>query len=90
MEKDIKSEYQKTLEQLNTVSDSFCLAKWFQVTLHLQNGQNHSCHHPNTHQATNVELERTPSALHNTQFKKVMRKMMLTGLGTRVRILLEN
>jgi pyruvate-formate lyase-activating enzyme len=80
MEKDIKSEYQKTLEKLNSVSDSFCLAKWFQVTLHLQNGQNHSCHHPNTHQATKVELERTPSALHNTQFKKVMRKMMLTGV----------
>jgi organic radical activating enzyme len=80
MEHDVKAEFQQTKDKLNTISDSFCLAKWFQVTLHLQNGQNHSCHHPNTHQATKEELEKTPSALHNTIFKKTMRKMMLNGI----------
>ncbi len=80
MKKDIIDQYKETKENLNLVSDSFCLAKWFQVTLHLQNGQNHSCHHPNTHQATMEELKATPSALHNTKFKKIMRKMMLNGV----------
>ena len=40
---------QETKQQLDTVSDSFCAAKWTQVTLHLQNGHTHSCHHPKTH-----------------------------------------
>ena len=81
MEKDsIITEYLNTKEKLNSVSDSFCLAKWFQVTLHLQNGQNHSCHHPNTHQATMEELQKSPDTLHNTKFKKNIRKMMLNGV----------
>lgn len=77
---DIKNQYTKTKEKLDTVSPSFCLAKWFQVTLHLQNGHNHSCHHPNTHQTSLDELEKNPSALHNTIFKKKIRALMLEGV----------
>jgi organic radical activating enzyme len=72
----------KTIEvrdELNAVSPSFCLAKWLQVTVHLQNGQTHSCHHPMTHKVPVSELEKDPSALHNTNYKKTQRKMMLEG-----------
>jgi organic radical activating enzyme len=69
-----------TRKRLDAVSPSFCLAKWLQVTLHLQNGHNHSCHHPGTHQTPLDELGRDPSALHNTSFKKRLRRDMLTGV----------
>jgi len=73
-------ENQKRLkEELNNVSPSFCLAKWNQVTIHLQNGTNHSCHHPAPHQIPYDELRGSPSALHNTRFKKQQRKLMLNG-----------
>ena len=68
-----------TKEKLDTVSKSFCLAKWYQVTVHLQNGHTHSCHHPGTHKVPIAELKTNPSALHNTQFKKNRRKEMLEG-----------
>ncbi|MBC7538030.1 MAG: twitch domain-containing radical SAM protein [Bacteriovorax sp.] len=81
MEKeDLKKQYSDTKEKLDTVSPSFCLAKWFQVTLHLQNGHNHSCHHPNTHQTNLDELAKNPAALHNTIFKKKIRSLMLEGV----------
>jgi len=38
--------YVETKEQLDSVGKGFCLAKWTQVTLQLQTGHNHSCHHP--------------------------------------------
>lgn len=65
--------------ELNRISPSFCAAKWKQVTLHLQNGLNHSCHHPDTHKADVRELKANPSALHNTKFKKEQREQMLNG-----------
>jgi organic radical activating enzyme len=66
-------------DAINAVSPSFCIAKWKQVTLHLQTGHNHSCHHPNTHKIPLAELVSNPSALHNTNFKKEQRKLMLEG-----------
>lgn len=69
----------KIKQTLNDVSPSFCAAKWTQVTIHLQMGQTHSCHHPNTHLVPLSELKNNPSALHNTKFKKSLRKMMLEG-----------
>lgn len=70
---------QITKDKLDKVSPSFCLAKWLQVTLHLQNGFNHSCHHPNLHQTSKESLAKDPSALHNTPYKKELRAMMLKG-----------
>jgi len=66
--------------KLNEVSPSFCLAKWLQVTVHLQTGQTHSCHHPSTHKIPLSEIQNNPSALHNTAFKKKQRKLMLEGV----------
>lgn len=71
------------LREAKTVLDrtgpGMCLAKWLQVTLHLQNGHTHSCHHPNTHKIPLDEIAQDPSALHNTKFKKSQRKLMMTG-----------
>ena len=66
-------------DELNKVGDGFCLAKWNQVSILLQTGQTHSCHHPRPHVVPLAELDRNPSALHNTQFKKLQRKTMLSG-----------
>jgi len=65
--------------KLNETGVGFCLAKWTQVTMHLQLGHTHSCHHPRTHQISAKEISRNPSALHNTQYKKRRRKEMLEG-----------
>lgn len=79
-----KREYQvhlqSTRDAINEVSPSFCVAKWKQVTMHLQNGHTHSCHHPITHHIPLDEIRRNPTALHNTEFKKKQRKLMLEGV----------
>jgi len=64
---------------INKVSCSFCTAKWLQTTLLLQNGYNHSCHHPAPHKIPLEEIEADPSALHNSKFKKEQRAKMLKG-----------
>jgi len=66
-------------EAINNVSCSFCTAKWLQTTLMLQNGYNHSCHHPAPHKIPLEEIEADPAALHNSQFKKAQRAKMLKG-----------
>jgi len=66
-------------EKINSVSPSFCTAKWLQTTLYLQNGYNHSCHHPSPHKIPVKEVEKNPAALHNSKFKKAQRKKMLNG-----------
>ena len=67
-------------DKLNSVGHGMCLAKWTQVTMHLQLGHTHSCHHPKTHTISPSEIKRNPSALHNTNFKKRKRKEMLEGI----------
>jgi hypothetical protein len=66
-------------KELNDVSPSFCVAKWKQVTLHLQTGKTHSCHHPTPHKIPIDEIKIDVSALHNTSYKKEQRKKMLIG-----------
>jgi len=72
-----KSEAMK--EKLNLTSSSFCMAKWFMVSLHLPQGKTHSCYHPPAHKIPLEELEKNPGALHNTIEKKNERKLMLQG-----------
>lgn len=67
------------LEGLNKVSPSFCLAKWFNVSLHIPTGRTQSCYHPRTHKVPLEELAADPGALHNTKYKKEQRKKMLMG-----------
>ena len=59
-------DFRNTKNKLDSVGCGFCLAKWTQVTLQMQTGHNHSCHHPRTHKIPVSEIQRNPSALHNT------------------------
>lgn len=68
-----------TKAKLDEVSPSFCLAKWLQVTIHLHNGQTHSCHHPTPHHIPIEEIQKDPSALHNTKHKMQQQQLMLDG-----------
>ena len=76
----VRQLFETTEQKLKTISPSMCLAKWTQVTLHLGTGTTHSCHHPAPHSIPLVELQRSPNALHNTQFKKEQRQLMLQGI----------
>ena len=64
----------KLRKELDNVGSGFCLAKWNQVSILLQTGQTHSCHHPSPHVVPLHEIENNPSALHNSEFKKLQRK----------------
>ena len=76
-------QYMDSLEEkrkvINSVSPSFCSAKWLQTTLYLQTGYNHSCHHPSPHKIPEDEVKANPAALHNSLFKKEQRTKMLKG-----------
>lgn len=65
---------------LDPVSGSFCVAKWRNATIWLADGMTASCHLPPAHLIDRVEIIDNPSAIHNTQHKKEMRKLMLDGV----------
>ncbi len=66
-------------ERLNSYSPSLCLAKWLQLSVHLTTGRTQSCYHPPTHKIPLKEIEKHPSALHNTAYKGEQRRLMLNG-----------
>ena len=66
-------------QQLDTKSDSFCAAKWYNATIWLGSGQTTSCHHPPAHHVTEKEVIINPAALHNTRQKRDDRAKMLAG-----------
>lgn len=74
---DNRKHYVKNM--LDKIGAGMCLAKWTQSTIHLGVGHTHSCHHPRTHIIPIEEIKKTPSALHNTEYKKLIRKEMLEG-----------
>lgn len=67
------------LQELNKVSKSMCLAKWYNSTINLNTGQTQSCYHPAPTQISKVALSSDPSALHNTEHKRKQRNKMLKG-----------
>lgn len=71
--------FEERVKKIKEINPSFCLAKWLQVTIDLQKGMTHSCHHPKRHTIPLEEIKTNPSALHNTNYKKEMRKLMLEG-----------
>jgi len=79
MSKSYLDKVKNTRDQLNEVGPGFCAMKWLNETLYLQTGDNHSCYHPRPHHVPLDELAKDPSALHNTEFKKQQRKIMLEG-----------
>lgn len=64
---------------LDSKSKSFCGAKWYNATTWLGSGTTASCHHPPAHKIPLVEVEANPTAIHNTEHKKEMRRMMQKG-----------
>jgi len=66
-------------QELNKISNSFCLAKWFNVSIHIPTGRTHSCYHPRSHAIPLEEIKIDVSALHNTKYKKGQRQLMLSG-----------
>jgi organic radical activating enzyme len=74
----VKSKFLHSAENMqNSLGPALCLAKWQQVSLHLATGMNNSCYHPPLHRINVEDIQRNPSALHNTEHKKQQRKLML-------------
>lgn len=69
----------KAAKKLDSISPSFCLAKWLSSTIHFHLGKTHSCHLPPHHQIPLKEIKKAPSALHNTKEKIKQRKLMMKG-----------
>lgn len=67
------------MDYINTVSPSFCLAKWYNATIWLGSGMTTSCHHPPAHKVQEQVIHFNPKALHNTDQKKDDRTKMLKG-----------
>ena len=67
-------------KHLNSISTSFCAAKWFNASIQLGSGYTGSCHLPLPHLIDATQVKNNPSAIHNTDHKKQMRKMMLEGI----------
>lgn len=72
---------------IDSISPSFCAAKWYNATIWLNNGTTASCHHPPAHRIIDQEngesfddLKKNPSMIHNTSYKKLVRKQMLDGV----------
>ena len=65
---------------INTLSKSFCGAKWYNATIWLGNGTTTSCHHPPAHKIPLEEVALSYKALHNTTYKKAVRKQMMDGV----------
>ena len=64
---------------MNSISPTFCMAKWHHTTIYLQTGETHSCYHPTPHKIPLDGLEENPSLLHNTPQKKSERLQMIHG-----------
>ena len=67
-------------EVLDTLSASFCAAKWYNATIWLGSGMTTSCHHPPAHLVDKDKVTTNPRLLHNTPQKKAERAAMQGGL----------
>jgi organic radical activating enzyme len=64
---------------LDTLSESFCAAKWYNATIWLGSGMSTSCHHPPAHLVDIDRVQTNPRLLHNTPQKKADRALMQKG-----------
>lgn len=70
-------EYRK--RAVDSISPTMCGAKWYNATIWLGSGNTTSCHHPPSHKIPLTELKASYKALHNTEYKKLVREQMLRG-----------
>lgn len=66
-------------DTLDALSPSFCGAKWYDSTIWLNSGLTASCHHTPAHAISREAIKTDPSAIHNTDHKKSMRRLMQKG-----------
>jgi organic radical activating enzyme len=64
---------------LDSISPSFCGAKWYNATIWLGSGMTTSCHHPPAHRVDIDKVRDNPKLLHNTPQKKQDRAKMVAG-----------
>ena len=64
---------------LDTKSESFCAAKWYNATIWLGSGMTTSCHHPPAHRIPLEDIQVNPKGIHNTAEKKLDRQQMQRG-----------
>lgn len=64
---------------LDTLSPTFCGAKWYNATIWLGSGRTTSCHHPPAHFVSVDDIKRNYKMLHNTPEKKEDRRKMQNG-----------
>jgi len=64
---------------LDSISPSFCGAKWYNATIWLGSGMTTSCHHPPAHKVDLAKVTQNPKLLHNTPEKKNDRAKMIAG-----------
>jgi pyruvate-formate lyase-activating enzyme len=69
----------ETKKLLDSISPSFCAAKWYNATIWLGSGMTTSCHHPPAHKIDAEQVKIDPAALHNTEEKKLQRLQMQQG-----------
>lgn len=80
MPKQPNESYQQYRDRvIDTISPSYCGAKWYNATIWLGSGTTASCHHPPAHKIPVEEIKRNYKALHNTEYKKLVREQMLRG-----------
>lgn len=64
---------------IDSISESFCAAKYYNATIWLGSGMTTSCHHPLPHKIDENAIKTNPKLLHNTTQKKTERSEMLKG-----------
>jgi len=64
---------------LDSLSPSFCGAKWYNATIWLGSGMTTSCHHPPAHFVPEKDVQDNYKMLHNTNQKKDDRRKMQIG-----------
>tara|TARA_R110000803_G_scaffold50350_1_gene104482 strand:- start:1614 stop:2918 length:1305 start_codon:yes stop_codon:yes gene_type:complete len=64
---------------LDTKSQSFCGAKWYEAVIFLGSGKTMSCHHNPYHEVSDTAVLENYKAIHNTSEKKQQRAEMLRG-----------
>lgn len=69
----------KAKKILESVSDSFCLAKWYQTSLHLTTGHTNSCFHCPTHKINQEKIKINPRFINDTDEKQIQRNKMMNG-----------
>lgn len=80
MTKKFNESYQQYRDRvIDSISPSYCGAKWYNATVWLGSGTTASCHHPPAHKIPISEIQRSYKALHNTEYKKLVREQMLRG-----------